>query len=276
MEVTVLAIQRDERFSPNSVDKDLAILLAVCDELKSRLCLADDIPVVSEKSFISEPRRADIILSMARSEEALTLLSRFEDEGSKVFNSSEGVRNCRRSVLAQLMKANHIPMAHEEGNDGFWLKRNDTSAQEKADIVFCRTRNELDIVCQQFAERGITDWVMSAHIPGDVIKFYGVGCRDFRFLYPGDTGMSKFGLEAYNGAPHHYAFDHEALANEVFRLSQLAQVPVYGGDAIVDKKGRFYIIDFNDWPSFSAFRQTMASAIAIEIMEQSELLYKSE
>ena len=54
MEVTVLAIQRDERFSPNSVDKDLAILLAVCDELKSRLCLADDIPVVSEKSFISE------------------------------------------------------------------------------------------------------------------------------------------------------------------------------------------------------------------------------
>ena len=70
MEVTVLAIQRDERFSPNSVDKDLAILLAVCDELKSRLCLADDIPVVSEKSFISEPRRADIILSMARSEEA--------------------------------------------------------------------------------------------------------------------------------------------------------------------------------------------------------------
>ena len=106
MEVSVLAIQRDERFSPNSVDKDLAILLAVCDELKSLLHLADDIPVVSEKSFISEPRRADIILSMARSEEALTLLSRFEDEGSKVFNSSTGVRNCRRSVLAQLMKAN--------------------------------------------------------------------------------------------------------------------------------------------------------------------------
>ena len=88
--------------------------------------------------------------------------------------------------------------------------------------------------------------------------------------------MSKFGLEAYNGAPHHYAFDHEALANEVFRLSRLTQVPVYGGDAIVDKEGQFYIIDFNDWPSFSAFRQTMALTIAIEIMEQSELLYESE
>ncbi|MBF1080379.1 MAG: hypothetical protein HXL36_08470, partial [Prevotellaceae bacterium] len=51
----------------------------------------------------------------------------------------------------------------------------------------------------------------------------------------------------------------------VYRLSELTGVAVYGGDAIVDKEGRFYIIDFNDWPSFSPFRKTMASSIASEI-----------
>ena len=92
-----------------------------------------------------------------------------------------------------------------------------------------------------------------------------IGSHIFRFLYPGDTGISKFGLETYNGLPHHYAFDADALAQYVYRLSELTGVAVYGGDAIVDKEGHFYIIDFNDWPSFSPFRKTMASSIASEI-----------
>ena len=271
MGMSFLALQRDERFSPNSVENDKAILSAVCDELKRCARLADDIPMISEKSFIRQPRYADIILTMARSEEALTLLSQLEDEGCSVVNSPSGVRNCRRSVLVRQMKDNHIPTACEDGDNGFWLKRNDSSAQQKDDIVFCQTRKELAVARQRFCRRGINDVIVSAHIPGDVIKFYGVGRRDFRFLYPGDTGISKFGLEAYNGAPHHYAFDSEALAGEVFRLSELTGVAVYGGDAIVDKDGQFYIIDFNDWPSFSPFRRAMAPAIAGEIMAQAVL-----
>ena len=46
------------------------------------------------------------------------------------------------------------------------------------------------------------------------------------------------------------------------RLSQLVGVEVFGGDAIIDEQGRFYIIDFNDWPSFSRCREEAAMAIA--------------
>jgi len=266
VKIPVLAVLRDERFSPNSVENDKAILLAVCAELKMQLTGVDDIRVVNEKSFIEHPSGADIILSMARSEEALSLLSGLEADGCCVVNKPSGVRNCKRSVLAQLMKENGIPTATEKGNDGFWLKRNDTSAQKKDDIVFCNTAEDLMLAQQKFMQRGINDMVVSAHIPGDVVKFYGVGSHIFRFLYPGDTGISKFGLETYNGLPHHYVFDADALAQYVYRLSELTGVAVYGGDAIVDKEGRFYIIDFNDWPSFSPFRKTMAPSIASEII----------
>ena len=50
--------------------------------------------------------------------------------------------------------------------------------------------------------------------------------------------------------------------SEVERLAQLVGIEVYGGDAIIDSEGRFYIIDFNDWPSFSRCRDEAAEAIA--------------
>ena len=81
VKIPVLAVLRDKRFSPNSVENDKAILLAVCAELKMQLTGVDDIRVGSEKSFIEHPSGADIILSMARSEEALSLLSGLQKIG---------------------------------------------------------------------------------------------------------------------------------------------------------------------------------------------------
>ena len=37
---------------------------------------------------------------------------------------------------------------------------------------------------------------------------------------------------------------------------------IYGGDAIVDREGKFHIIDFNDWPSFAPCRDIAAPHIA--------------
>ena len=46
------------------------------------------------------------------------------------------------------------------------------------------------------------------------------------------------------------------------RLARLTNIDVYGGDCIVDHEGRFFIIDFNDWPSFSACKGQAADAIS--------------
>ena len=110
--------------------------------------------------------------------------------------------------------------------------------------------------------RGITDYVVSAHVVGDLVKFYGVGQGDFfRWYYPTDDGQTKFGDEHHNGTAHHYRFQENALQHEVQRLAAAVGVDVYGGDAIIRADGSFCLIDFNDWPSFSRCRDAAADAI---------------
>jgi hypothetical protein len=65
-----------------------------------------------------------------------------------------------------------------------------------------------------------------------------------------------------NGKAQHFAFDEPYLIHEVHRLADVVSLDIYGGDAIIDKDGRIYIIDFNDWPSFSRCREDAAKAIA--------------
>ena len=114
---------------------------------------------------------------------------------------------------------------------------------------------------QLFVQRGITDWVVEAHLPGDLLKFYGVAGGFFQYFYPSDDGISKFGDEQRNGLAHHYAFDATQLQTMVEQVAALTSVEVYGGDVIVAPSGEFFLIDFNDWPSFSRCRETAAKAI---------------
>lgn len=265
----IIAIRRDDRFSPNSVDKDTLILKAVADRLEHEW--GEPVPMVDESLFAKKPVDAGIFVSMARSAAALTALSCKEHRGSLVVNSAEGVRRCQRSLLDRLMRSNGIAMPPLKGNSGYWLKRGDAAAQSKSDVVFCKDEESLNTARRSFAERGITNLVVSSHVIGDLVKFYGVGDSMFRCFYPSDDGISKFGDEKINGVAHHYAYNNEALHREVVRLAAITGTDVFGGDAIIDSEGRFYIIDFNDWPSFSRCREEAADAIARLIIDKSKL-----
>lgn len=258
----VIAVRRAPRFSPRSVERDDAILKATCRAVERRLGLAYAVPVVDEESPSLHCAHADVVVTMARSREALSCLERMEAEGTRCVNSVRGVRQCQRSVLDALMRQAHIAMPPADGSDGWWLKRGDAAAQSHADVVFCPDEAALQAAVDDFRRRGITDYVKSSHVKGDLVKFYGVSGRLFKTYYPTDDGFSKFGDERRNGSAHHYAFDAKALRAEVERLAGLVGVAVYGGDAIVDSDGNYYIIDFNDWPSFSRCREEAAAAIA--------------
>lgn len=266
--VSAIAVRRAERFSPNSVERDDLILQAVGTAIRSLAPYIDTIMTVEEDDLTDIVPMADVYFSMARSEDALNFLDEAEKRGSIVVNSAQAVFNCQRSRLNRLMQQAGIAMPPLRGNDGYWLKRGDAAAQSHNDVVFCKDEKEVEEARKQFAQRGITDVVASSHVKGDLVKFYGVGHRMFRYFYPTDDGMSKFGDETLNGAAHHYRFNSEQLQKEVFRLAHLTRVEAYGGDAIIDNKGHFYIIDFNDWPSFSRCREEAALAIAQTIIEK--------
>lgn len=264
----IIAVRRAPRFSPNSVDRDDAILNTVCEALQQKLSLSHPIPVIDEDNFAKAPAMAKVYVTMARSAAALQALTRKTDQGALCVNSAMGVRHCQRTLLTELMRYHHIPMPAEQGKNGTWLKRGDAAAQSKGDVVFCPDYHALLKAIGDFESRGIDEYVTSAHVVGDLVKFYGVGCRFFRYYYPTDDGFSKFGDEQRNGTAQHYPFDEDALRKDAFRLAQLTGVTAYGGDVIVDKHGHYFFIDFNDWPSFSRCRDEAAKAIAEEIIAQ--------
>lgn len=252
----IVGIARAECFSPNSVDKDRAILEAVVRHLHGTV-------IIKEEELRGDILDADIYINMARQPQTMELLKQKERNGALVVNSAYGVESCQRTKLEHVMSMEGISIPPREGCDGYWIKRGDAAAQTKDDVLYCRDEGELSMAEKQFELRGITDYVVSAHILGDLVKFYGVeGTGFFRVFYPGDDGISKFGDETRNGKPWYYAYDRERLQRETSRLARLVQVPVYGGDAIITHDGTFYIIDFNDWPSFSRCREEAAEAIA--------------
>ena len=265
-----LLIQRAACYSPNSEEKDLAILQEVG-------CFFDDVNIVGEGEFvenfstynqlISAESLGAVnayyqIISMARSPKVLDCLEQLEQRGIRVLNPSVGIRACQRSNVEKVMRENHLPLPPDEGDDGYWVKRADAAAQSKEDVYFCHDWAEVEKIKSTFMQRGITDVVTQAHVKGDVVKFYGVeGTGFFRYYYSGDNTETKFGDEERNGKPQYYPFSSSDLQTDAEKLACLLQTPIYGGDAIIQEDGSYVIIDFNDFPSFSKCRKEAAKAI---------------
>lgn len=265
-----LLIQRAACYSPNSEEKDLAILQEVG-------CFFDDAKIIGEGEFIenfstynqliSAESVGSVnayyqIISMARSPKALDCLEQLEQRGIRALNPSVGIRACQRSNIEKVMRENHLPLPPDKGDDGYWVKRADTAAQSKADVCFCHDWAEVEEIKSTFMQRGITDVVAQAHVKGDVVKFYGVeGTGFFRYYYSGDDTETKFGDEERNGKPQYYPFSSSNLQADAEKLACLLQTPIYGGDAIIQEDGSYVIIDFNDFPSFSKCRKEAAKAI---------------
>lgn len=253
----VLMIQRAPQFSPNSVEKDLAILEAVAARLSTQ---RHEVSIVSEDS-LQAIVNADVIFTMGRLPETQQTLKKLS--GCRIINAPVGIENCARCRLAAIMAQVGTPVPPTESPDGYWLKRGDAAAQSEGDVQFAADKSQLADKIRAMEQRGINSYTISAHVVGDLVKFYGVrGTGFFRYYYPTDDGDTKFSDEVRNGSARHYAFEVSSMQSEAERLAEAVGIEVYGGDCIVRSDGTFCLIDFNDWPSFSRCREEAAEAIA--------------
>ena len=255
----ILMIRRAEQFSPHSVENDRAILEAVASRLSQRGHAVTQVDEISLASCLATDS-PDFIFSMARLPEMLHLL---DHSGIKVVNTPMSVLQSSRRRLQETMASLDIPFPSGEGLHGYWLKRADTAAQTEGDVVYVPDRQGLAEAEASMRARGIHDYLISPHIEGDLVKFYGVaGTGFFRYYYPTDDGDTKFGDEQRNGAARHYPCMVEALQGCAEQLAKAVGISVYGGDCIINETGAYSIIDFNDWPSFSRCREEAGEAIA--------------
>lgn len=256
----IYAISRAERFSPNSVDRDAAVLDSVSGVLRR---YGYDVETVCETAFAG-CGDAVACLSMGREKTTVAALREIEARGVVVINGARGVETCcNRRLVNCLMAGAGIPLPPDDGRCGFWVKRADGTAEGPGDVRFAPDRAGAMAEAERMKAAGAGDVIVQAHVEGDLVKFYGVaGTPFFHFCYPGDDHRWKFGDESRNGQPRHYPFSAEKLKETAALAAAVSATDVYGGDCIVDSRGGLTVIDFNDWPSFSRCRDEAAEAIA--------------
>ena len=239
----ILAIMRAKEFSPGAVERDEAVMTAVVERLKERGYVVDMVRESDEWTWSDDDY--EVVLTMGRQKETLARLS---DIGARVINTPEAVARCQRSRLCRIMREAGVPMPPENGTKGYWLKRGDAAGALTADdVVFAADAGELQAYKERFRQRGVDDYVVSAHVEGYEVKFYGVLPTGF---------FRSFSLSEQQPD------EVPGLREAAERLAVAVGIEVYGGDCIVGQDQTFCIIDFNDWPSFARCRDEAAEAVA--------------
>ena len=270
--MNIAGVLRKSVFSPNSNDRRVMEEIACILRGKGHI-----VTFYSEEEVQRNGLSERVIFSMARSEKTLDRLSACERNGAYVLNPPQGVRNCMRWNITRLLEQRHVlippacyieldkvPESIFSTDFPCWLKRADGCSEVRGDVCYITTEVELRLALRQFAERGIRKALLTKHINGDIVKFYGVAQTSFFYwYYPTlSNGHSKFGLEKWNGPISRISFSDTALQKEMNDFAVFSSTVVYGGDCIVDKEGRCWVIDFNDFPSFSPCVAEAALAIA--------------
>jgi NDP-sugar pyrophosphorylase family protein len=275
----IAGVRRGSQYSPNHIGNDAAIFDLTVEYLKKMNC---EVVEYSEPQFQESIIKEEVIFNMARDSQTIRKLQELEAEGKKVINSAFGIENCTRAKMTRLLIANGIPhpkslivstqeplpASAEELKNQCWIKRGDSHAIHYEDVTYSRNSKVTENILQEYALRGISIAVLNEHLAGDLVKFYGIeNTGFFHWFYPNDLNHSKFGLEVINGKASGIPFDFAYLKSICSKAAQVLNIPIYGGDCVIDKSGDIRIIDFNDWPSFAPCRTAAAPYIAQCIYE---------
>lgn len=279
----ITAVMRSHSHSPNLTTADERILQLVVDELIGR---GAEIETISEEQFVEQPVETDVVVNMCRTQQALNKLEQLEKGGALVVNSAASIKNCSRRNLKKIFDNNNIPIPKAKiisttANDDelkslpypCWLKLLDSPTQIKEDICHVKNSYECKVALNQYRGRDISDVLVEEHLHGDLVKFYSVANTNFICTtYPMLEGHSKFGYEQHNDTIRTIPFSQTDLKVICEKMAGVTGVCVCGGDCIITPGGEPYIIDFNDWPSFSSCADEAVPAIADMIIKKIEAL----
>lgn len=280
---TILGIFRAACYSPGMVERDEAILRAVAVRLERVGCVVD---FIHEEDLTSDVPKPDVVIHMARSLHALSILQGWQEAGCRVINSVEGVRGVERAALAEACAAQGIPTPKtwivDTADSGVlsgcttnggcddiffpcWVKRAGSCAQEQDDVCRVEDAEEYLQCLSRFHARGICKAVVMEHLDGPCFKFYAVPAAGFFYSLPSTSlGYDKFSNNPSGSIGGEDMWTGKMLDNLLPTID--LHLGVYGGDAIIGPDGVARLIDLNDWPSFSACREEAADAIVRLVM----------
>lgn len=257
----ILGIYREEIFSPGKVQEDKAIMDEALFELHKAGINTQAIP----PDIISKEYKPGLVLNMAQSDRVLSILETWEDDGIRIINSVNSIRNCYRKNMIALLKNSGLPIpkswiytiemienelsgVYSSGWIGiYWLKRGDFHAIEPNDVIQVSSFEDMEKGLSYFRERGINEIVIQEHVEGEIVKFYGIGEEYIRAFKIPD--LKRFDID-------------QSLKNLITEAVRCLGLEIYGGDMIIRPNNSAILVDINDWPSFSLCRDEAAREIA--------------
>ena len=216
---------------------------------------------------------AELYLNMCQGSLAAEQLMPLESDGIVVVNRPSSALNCHRYRLVRRLSDSTLPFprtlilassaplpppaqlgALGRDHQRLWIKRGDVHAERPEDVV-ATTLDCLPEALRAFTGRGIPWVALQEHVPGPVVKFYGVTDGRFFNWYGADAGF----------AGERPQVDENRLKALAFEAAAILGLEVFGGDVAFPEPDRPVLIDINDWPSFAPFREPAARAIAAYI-----------
>ena len=267
MKKKILCISRADVYSPQNPVRDFSMISATCDALR-----AEDFEV----SLMSEEKVEDVsgfdaVLSMGRLPKTLKMLSRAQQSGILVLNNPTSVALCgaRYQLLCTLREVALIP--HFELALGvvkppfpYWIKA-DGYTTDAFPVQKCPAHFPIAAPLMQRC-------LYMQHVEGILVKFYGVKHTGFFEVRVENAKQTKLASDE-NAASFEKAFESRskailtAVKNMAEQAASRISLDIYGGDAVIDAENRVWLIDFNDWPSFSSCRERAAAAISRRVTE---------
>jgi len=261
-------IYREAAHSPGRIDDDRAILQSVAKALKARGFTVELVsPDVEFKTHFPN------IFAMCERGAVLDRLRAAEKTGSIVVNSTDAIRNTYRQRMVELFTRHHVSAPASQiiasnastprPPSAIWVKRYDFHATQSSDVMYAASEKGWQEALHRFATRGIPFVVAQEHVPGDLVKFYGLRnalasleSNWFEWFYHRDKGMLG------------YSFDPSYLRRTAFAAAAALGLEIFGGDAIIRANGDPVIVDVNAWPSFARYRDRAAQLIADHLSER--------
>lgn len=281
-------IYREQQHSPGREFDDAEILRLVAKHVEAAGCQVQ-LRRPEELSETDTPSPSLVFLMCERIE-TLDVLTPIEMKGIPHVNSLQAVLNTYRDRMIPLLAASAIPIPRSQiissnssdpdlpslqlstgpstelrtGPFPVWVKRADVHNTQSGDVELVPSPEKLRMALAALHGRGISRVVLQQHIPGDLIKFYGIGKplaghrQDvwFKWFYHRDQDLAR------------HPFSEETLQTLTQRAASALGLEVYGGDAIVTTAGKIFLIDINAWPSFALFREEAAAQIATWLLRR--------
>jgi hypothetical protein len=265
---TCWGIYREVAHSPGRIDDDRAILETVAEALEARGFRVE--LVAADAEFDTHFAN---IFAMCERGAVLDRLRAAEKTGSIIVNSPDAIHNTYRHRMVELFARHHVSapasriIASEASNprppSEVWVKRYDFHATQACDVMYAASQKGWQEALQRFARRGIPFVVAQEHVPGDLVKFYGLrnaiapmDSKWFEWFYHRDKGMLG------------YSFEVARLRRAALGAAAALGLEIFGGDAIIQATGEPVIVDINAWPSYALYRDRAAQLIADHLTER--------